>query len=231
MSSPIELFSFEACPYAQRTRMTMIEKSLNFTLTEIDLFNRPDWFADVSPYGKVPLLRHDGVTIYESAIINQYLDETFPEPPLMPATAASRAQARIWMDYCDTRFLPATHRLMSGPADGPQHDENVRQLENVLSFIESEALARLGGGGPFFLGKKLTLVDLQFSPFFERWPSYAQLAGAVWPDSCTRLRGWFEAMQGRDSYQQTCKPVEYHVAARRQMLARIAEARAARATT
>ena len=69
---PIKIYSSARCPYAQRTRMLMIEKELPFELTEVDLSNKPDWFLKVSPYGKVPVIVDDGETIYESAIINEY---------------------------------------------------------------------------------------------------------------------------------------------------------------
>lgn len=82
--SAIQLYSFAACPYAQRVHIALLEKQLDFELIEIDLFNRPEWFAAISPYGKVPVLRHAGVTVHESTIINQYLDEAFPQPALMP---------------------------------------------------------------------------------------------------------------------------------------------------
>ena len=222
--SRVELFSFEGCPYAQRTRMTLIEKGIDYELTEIDLFNRPAWFKEVSPYGKVPVLRHGGGTIYESGIINQYLDEIFPAPPLLPATALGRAQARIWMDYCESRFLAATHKLMSEAGELANRPENVRKLTEVLQFIEHEGLQRLGNG-PYFFGPQVTLVDIQFSPFFERFGTYVQLAGAEWPADCTRLRTWFEAMQQRPSYQATAHSVDYHIAARRQMLQRMAATR------
>ena len=110
--SDIELYSYDACPYAQRTRMVLAEKGLDFALHEVDVYNKPANWATISPYGKVPVLRHDGASIYESTIVNQYLDEAFPDPPLMPASALGRAQARIWMDYCETRFLPASHNLL-----------------------------------------------------------------------------------------------------------------------
>ena len=73
----IKIYSSARCPYAQRTRMLMIEKELPFELIEVDLRNKPDWFLAVSPYGKVPVIVDDGKTIYESAIINEYLDEKF----------------------------------------------------------------------------------------------------------------------------------------------------------
>lgn len=224
--SSIELYSFEGCPYAQRTRMTLLEKGLQFTLTEIDLFNRPDWFRNVSPYGKVPVLRHEGATIYESGIINQYLDERFPDPPLMPASPALRAQARIWMDYCETRFLTTVHKMMTAAADAGQRTDNASKLVEVLRFIEHEGLRKLGEG-PYFLGDRVSLVDLQFSPFFERFGTYERLAGASWPADCTRLSAWLTAMQGRDSYRATARPVEFHLEARLQMQQRIAESRRA----
>jgi len=228
--STIQLYSFEGCPYAQRSRMALLEKRLEFVLTEVDLFNRPAWFREVSPYGKVPVLQHEGATIYESAIINQYLDERFPSPPLMPGTPALRAQARIWMDYCESRFLPATHKLMSEAGEAGRQAENVARLAEVLQFIEHEGLRKLGPG-PYFFGESLYLVDLQFAPFFERFGTYEQIGGAVWPADCTRLRAWLEAMQGRESYRATARPLEYHLETRRQMLARIAETKRAAAAT
>jgi glutathione S-transferase len=226
--STIELYSFEGCPYAQRSRMALLEKGLAFGLTEIDLFNRPAWFREISPYGKVPVLRHAGATVYESAIINQYLDEAFPLPPLLPATPALRAQARIWMDYCETRFLVATHKLMSEAGDMTRRADNIARLSEVLRFIEHEGLRKLSDG-PYFFGERVSLADLQFAPFFERFGTYEQLGGATWPGDCTRLRAWFEAMQARASYQATARPLEYHLEARRQMQLRIAESRRAAA--
>jgi glutathione S-transferase len=214
----IELFSFAACPYAQRTRMTLIEKGLAFELTEIDLHNRPAWFREVSPYGKVPVLRHDGRVVYESAVINQYLDEAFPEPALMPADPYQRAQARIWMDYCDTRFLPAAHAVMTHRENAARRDESLGKLDEVLRFMDLEGLQKLGSG-PFWMGARPTLVDLQFAPFFERFAVYEALAGARWPAECGRLKAWFAAIAERPSYRQTSHPLEYHLEQQRRLVA------------
>ena len=91
----MELFTAKTCPYAHRTRLALLEKGLDCEHVEIDFKNKSARFLEVSPYGKVPALYHDGNTIYESLIANEYLDETFPEPPLMPKTPALRAKARI----------------------------------------------------------------------------------------------------------------------------------------
>jgi glutathione S-transferase len=208
--SDVELFSFEACPYAQRTRMMLIEKDVEYALTEVDLYNKPDWWKELSPHGKVPLLRHDGGIVYESRVINEYLEEVFPEPALMPTAPIHRATARIWIDYCDTYFLPALHNLIVDRHDEEKQIGNRKSIQDKLLFIEKEGLRKLSDG-PFFMGSKLTLVDLQFMPFIERFPCYAELWGASIPDECIRFKGWVKAMQIRDSHNQTANPFEFHM--------------------
>ena len=217
----IELYSFAACPYAQRAHITLLEKQLDFAIIEIDLFNRPAWFSTISPYGKVPVLRHAGVTVHESSIINQYLDEAFPQPALMPGSPALRAQARIWMDYCETRFLPAVHKLMSEVDDAGKRAINNEKLSEILRHIEHEGL-RKSGAGPWFFGPQFSLADIQFAPFLERFDMYVRLAGAAVPADCTRLHDWLAALQKRPSVHATAHDTNYHIEARRQMLARIA---------
>jgi glutathione S-transferase len=90
----LEIISSKSCPFAQRSRMVLLEKGIDFDFTEIDLDNKPDWFLKVSPYSKVPVIRHNGAVIWESAVINEYLDEVFPEPPLLPHDPVARASAQ-----------------------------------------------------------------------------------------------------------------------------------------
>lgn len=206
----IELFSFEACPYAQRTRMMLIEKDIQFSLTEVDLYNKPDWWKELSPHGKVPLLRHNGGIVYESRVINEYLEEVFPEPALMPSDPMRRAKARIWIDYCDTYLLPALHKLIADSRDEDKQIKNRETVKEKLLFLENEGLKKLSDG-PFFMGSEVTLVDLQFMPFIERFPCYEELWEASMPDECTRLRAWIEAMMERDSHSRTANTHEFHM--------------------
>jgi glutathione S-transferase len=208
--SAVELFSYEACPYAQRTRMTLIEKGVPFTLTEVDLYNKPDWFKQLSPTGKVPLLRHGADLIYESRIINEYLEETFPAPAMLPRDPGARARARIWIDYCDTSLMPALHALIGDRRNPEKQVRNRQVVREKLLFLESEGLRRLSDG-PYWLGTEVSLVDVQFMPFFERFPCYAELWGAAIPAECTRLRAWIEAIAARDSHRRTASTHEYHM--------------------
>ena len=208
--STLELYSYDACPYAQRTRMVLLEKGLEFKLVEVDLYNRPDWWAELSPYGKVPLLKHGDGIVYESAIINEYLDEAFPDTPLMPADPLPRAQARVWIDYCDSRFMPACHQLIQDRNDAAQQVENRAKLREIFTFMEKEGLRKLSDG-PYWMGEHLTLVDIQYAPFVERFPCYQDLWGAEWPEECTRLREWFATISQRDSFQQTSHDLQFHM--------------------
>jgi len=206
----IELFSYNGCPFAQRTHMVLLEKALDFELVEIDLRNRPDWFREISPHGKVPVLRHEGRVVHESAVINEYLDEAFPAHPLMPADAYGRAMARIWMLHCEARFLPALRELMAA-RDRPGALPPAREkLGEAMRFMEREGLRR-AGDGPYWLGATPSLVDFHYLPFFERFAVYEELAGAEWPVDCSRLRAWYEAVGQRPSFLATRHTLDFHL--------------------
>ena len=102
----------EVCPYAQRTRMCLIEKGLEYEHVEVDLKNKPAWFEEISPYSKVPVLQDGDAVIYESIIINEYLDEVYPDPALLPPSAAGRAEARIWIDFDNVKFVTGFYRVL-----------------------------------------------------------------------------------------------------------------------
>lgn len=99
----IQLYFTKGSTFSQRTRVVLLEKGIDFTPNEVDLQNKPTEFTEVSRYGKVPAIKHGDVELYESAIINEYLDEVFPDPPLLPRDSATKAIARIWLDYANTR--------------------------------------------------------------------------------------------------------------------------------
>ena len=214
-----KLYSYEACPFAQRTRIALHEKGLDFDLTEIDLSEgKPDWFAEISPYGKVPLLLDGKTRFYESAIINEYLDEQYPEPPLMPDAPEDRAQARIWMHYCEAYFLGALFGLRAAKDDEKKLADAKAKVAERLTFIETEGLAKLSRGGPFFLGDQFTLVDIQYAPFFERMSVYEALWGLAIPADLKRLNAWTAALRKRPSVRQTARDADYHLDRMKRML-------------
>ena len=112
--SNIQLYYTKGSTFSQRTRAVLLEKGIDFTPIEIDLQHKPEGFTDISRYGKVPALKHGDVELYESTIINEYLEEVFPEPALLPHDSAKKAVARIWIDYANTRLAPAFGKLLRG---------------------------------------------------------------------------------------------------------------------
>ena len=207
---PIKIYSSARCPYAQRTRMLMIEKEIPFELTEVDLRNKPDWFLAVSPYGKVPVIVDDGQTIYESAIINEYLDEKYKSIPMMPEEPVERAKARIWMDYCTNKYLTLSRKLLVDHGNEELQTENKKKMKESLIYIEKECFEK-NANGPFWLGNNISLVDLHYAPFFERFGAFKELFGVEWPEECIKISDWWSAIQKRDSYKMTVLPTEEHV--------------------
>jgi len=205
----IEIFSASTCPFAQRSRLVLIEKDVPFTLTEIDLENKPDWFLDISPQGRVPVIRHGRSVIWESAVINEYLEEVFADPPLMPEAPEDRARARIWVAYANDTLVPLFYKLMAA-RDGASQEKVGTDMRRMLEFIEREGLAQVTDG-PYFLGRNPNLADFTFYPFFERWPAIAHYSGLELSDDYPRLEKWLVAMQGRASVQAIANPGDFYI--------------------
>ncbi len=208
----VEIYSANVCPFAQRTRMVLLEKGVEYSLTEVDLREKPQWFLDMSPYGKVPLVRHNGRTLYESAIINEYLDEVYPQVQLLPEDAGAKALARIWIDYCNTQFIPAYYRLLL--TQDPEKQAKLKaKVEEQFRFVEREGLEKLQGDGPYWMGADLTLVDLTWYPFVERFAVAEHYRDIEIPAECTRFKAWFATMGERESVKATSNPPEFYIKA------------------
>ena len=207
--SDIKLYSARACPFAHRTRLVLAEKGISFELVEIDLANKPAWFSDVSLYGKVPALEHDGQRIVESAVINEYIDETFPEPRLLPREPARRALARIWIDCATTRLAVAYAKVLLGATE-QDREAGKAELSAALERAEREAIVQLSGTGPYFLGAEPSLVDFTFYPWFERLPALEQHAGFQAP-ALERLGRWSEVLRARPSVREIENPSSFYV--------------------
>ena len=209
--SELRLYSYASCPFAQRTRITLAEKGLDFERTEIELGNKPDWFLKVSPYGKVPCLQHGDHVLYESAIINEYLDDVFPQIPLMPADPYLQAEARIWMHYADNYYSPASWAISTSHNDPETQHKEISKLEDCFRFMETEGLGKLSGDGPYWFGAQLSLVDVQFLPWMERFPAYTELWGIEVPEECSRVKSWMDALKETKGWAETARATPEHV--------------------
>jgi glutathione S-transferase len=205
----ITLYSASTCPFAQRTRLLLLEKGLDYTLTEIDLKETPDWFHRISPYGKVPVLEYGDDRIWESAIINEYLEETFPDPPLLPSKPGERAYARFWIDFANVKFTPWFYKLLL-EQQPEKRIQRATELAEQLLFVEHEAFGN-PRAGRYWLGDRISLVDLAFYPFFERFPILRHYRNFALPEQCPRLADWWRHMSERDSVREIMNPPDFYI--------------------
>ncbi|MEH2395866.1 glutathione S-transferase family protein [Nostoc sp.] len=208
--STVQLYFAKASTFSQRTRVVLLEKGIDFSATEIDLQNKPDGYTQISRYGKVPAIKHGDIEIYESAIINEYLDEVFPEPPLLPRDPGAKAIARIWIDYANTRFVPAFNKLLRGK-DSQEQGQGQREFLESLLYIEQEGLGKLSGDRPYWLGDQLSLVDISFYPWFERLPLLEHFRNFTLPIETPRLQKWWNTVRDRESILAVENPASFYL--------------------
>jgi glutathione S-transferase len=205
----VELFNAAVCPFCHRTRLTLLEKGADFFITEIDLDDKPDWLPSVSPHGAVPAIRHGRVNLWESTVINEYLEDVFPTPLLMPQDPAERALARIWINFADGPFVKSFYRLLLEQEEREQHAWCER-FESNLQRIE-EGLGRPGNPGPYWFGEELTLTDITLYPWFERWPVLAHYRGLEPPRELSNLMRWWQTMSERNSVIEDSQKAEFYI--------------------
>ena len=148
-----------------RTRMVLHEKGIDFEVHEVDLSNKSEEFASVSPYGKVPVLRVNGTSLYESNIVNEYLDEVYESPKQMPEDPEERASVRSWMAFADDYFFPSIYRVRTGVQRGYSEDEIQEakdKLDDALSRLEHQL------EGKKCLVGEYTLADIAHAGNFHR---------------------------------------------------------------
>ena len=180
-----------------RTRMVLHEKGVNFDVHEVDLSNKSEEFLSVSRYGKVHVVRVDGSSLYESNIVNEYLDEVFESPKLMPENPEERALTRSWMAFADDYFFPSIFRVRMGPQRG-YSEEQIREAKEKLG----DALSRLERqleGKEYLMGEAYTLADIAHAGNFHRLRELAR-SGDVPLHKYPNVVAWMERVESRESY-------------------------------
>ena len=138
------LYDAARCPYCARVRIALAEKGLAYEPVEIDLSDRPAWLYELNPVGRVPVLEEDGLVLPESDVIMEYLEERYPEPPLLPSDAAERALVRLQIARFDVNLGDAYYAFRRGDADGPgrlahclaSFEDNIERWNNRYGLAE-----------------------------------------------------------------------------------------------
>ncbi len=153
-----ELISFKTCPFVQRAAITLGYKNVEHTVTFIDLAEPPDWFLELSPLKKVPVLKVDGEVLFESAVINEYLDE-ITGGELQPKEPLERAKNRAWIEFASNML--GNSYMMNNASDKDKYEKYRDVLESQLHRVENRL-----GSGPWFNGEQFSLADTAFAPMF-----------------------------------------------------------------
>ena len=197
MSQPVELISHPLCPYVHRASALLTELKVPFTQRFVDLTQKPAWFTALSPRGKVPVLKIGDAVIFESAVILEYLAETFA-PHLLLSDPLQRARRRMWIEI--TNDLMVGHyktAVAATPAD---------RLSAIAAAKETLARFEPMLTGTFFAGDEPGLVDFAAGPALVRFEKLARELDVDFYAGLPRVAAWSKALAERPAFRDTLVP-------------------------
>ena len=179
----ITLYDADRCPYCARVRIVLAEKGIGYETVVVDLDDRPAWIYEKNPLGKVPVLEEGEFVLPESEVINEYLEERYPEPALWPVDPAERAEGRLLVERFDSLSRPY-YALRRGEEEAREHlDGELAGLDGLLA------------GRPFLTGRQFGLADAAYLPWILR----AESNLGVDLDAHASLAEWVERCAERPS--------------------------------
>ena len=175
----------DICPYCVRTRLVLDGKSVEYESVQVDLGDKPDYLRDLNPRNRVPVLITDGVALSESEALDEYLDERFPDPPMMPPDAEGRARVRALM----RRFEDLSDAYYDARKDVPG---GIEAFLDELDWVD-DLLAQQ----EYLAGDQYTLAEPGYWPWIVR-------AGRVGVelDRYPAILAWCERLETRPEYAQ-----------------------------
>lgn len=173
----------------------MRAKDVEFEVTFINLREKPDWFLEISPHGKVPVLKVDDEILFESNAIAEFLDETVP-PRLHPEDAIKRARNRAWTDYVPT-FSKALSSIYYTKTR-EEMEEGLAAAPKAVQRLEDAIKSERGNDGPYFNGTELCLVDAAYAPFLQRFLIADRYLKTGLLDGFPAVKAWSDALLSND---------------------------------
>lgn len=177
--------------------MVLREKGVDFETHEVDLANKSDEFLAASPTGKVPVVVVDGDSLYESNVVNQYLDEVADGTALLPGDPKQRANARVWMAFADDKFFPALFAASFGRERGFS-EEKISEAGEKLAAILADLEKQLEGRE--YLAGEFSLADIAYAGNFIRLREMEE-KGYASLEKYPRVVAWISRVEERDSYK------------------------------
>jgi len=195
--SVMTLFSRPTDIHSHRTRLVLAEKNINIEIANVTGSDLPEDLMDLNPYHTVPTLVDRDLTLYDSRVIIEYLDERFPHPPLMPVDPVTRAQFRLALFRIETDWYSLAEE--ADTTDGRLSAKSKKLLRE--SILQS---AELFGAKPYFLSVEFSLVDASIAPILWRLPVYGIELG----DKSEAVDGYMQRVFSRRSFQQSLTELE-----------------------
>jgi RNA polymerase-associated protein len=191
------LYSGTIDPYSHRCRIVLFEKGMDFQVIDVDVYNKPEDLAVMNPYNKVPVLVERDLILYEANIINEYIDERFPHPQLMPADPVMRARARLFLHRFEQELFCHIEGLESGVAKTVEKAraavrENLTQISPVFAKQK------------FMLGDEFSMLDVAIAPLLWRLDHY----GIQLDKEAAPLMKYAERLFSRPAYSEAMTPSE-----------------------
>lgn len=183
------LISHHLCPYVQRAVIVLTEKGIEHERIYIDLANKPDWFADISPLGRVPVLKIGNEVLFESQVIAEYLDEV-TEGSLHPEDPLARARQRSWIEF-GSETLKAIGAFYNANADA--FDAARQALAGRLDRIEGEI------NGPFFSGEEFRMIDGVWGTIFRYFDVFDAIGDFGFYGGNSAVASWRGSLSRRQS--------------------------------
>jgi len=195
------LYSGTTCPFSQRCRLVLFEKGMDFEIRDVDLFNKPEDISTMNPYGQVPILVERELVLYESNIINEYIDERFPHPQLMPADPLMRARARLMLFNFEKELFVNVHTLENEKSRAAEknHEKARNEIRDRLT-----TLAPLFLKNKYMLGEEFSMLDVAIAPLLWRLDHY----GVELSKTAAPLMKYAERIFSRPAYIEALTPSE-----------------------
>jgi len=179
----MQVVSFKICPFVQRVTALLEAKQIAYEVTYIDLSNKPGWFLKASPNAQVPILiTNDGDVLFESDAIVEYLDETEGEP-VSSRNPVTKAQERAWS------YLATKHYLVQCSAQRSPDEQTLIERRSKLDKAFGKIEAQLGGG-PFFRGANLGMVDIAWMVLLHRAAVIERCSGYDFVSTFPKTKSW-----------------------------------------
>ena len=194
------LYSGTTCPFSQRCRFVLFEKGMDFEVRDIDLYNKPEDISVMNPYGQVPILVERELILYESNIINEYIDERFPHPQLMPADPTMRPRTRLFLFNFERELFSQVSILENrNDADTKAQDQARQKIRDGLAQI-----APILTKNKYMLGEEFSMLEVAIAPLLWRLDHY----NIELPKSAAPIQKYGERVFSRPAFIEALTPSE-----------------------